>query len=86
MASSNAPSVLRKLPPPPDALEALIASGWKLDRNTSPDNEGSGKLSREYKFRDFSEAWGFMSRVALASEKLNVSLAQPPLSPLPVDE
>jgi len=30
----------------------------------------SGKLHREFRFADFSEAFGFMSRVALAAEVL----------------
>jgi len=30
-----------------------------------------GKLHRELRFADFSEAFGFMSRVALAAEQLN---------------
>ena len=30
-----------------------------------------GKLQRELRFADFSEAFGFMSRVALAAEQLN---------------
>jgi 4a-hydroxytetrahydrobiopterin dehydratase len=30
-----------------------------------------GKLHREIVFRDFSEAFGFMARVALAAEKAN---------------
>ncbi len=30
-----------------------------------------GKLHREFAFRDFTEAWGFMARVALAAEKMN---------------
>jgi len=30
-----------------------------------------GKLHRELRFADFSEAWGFMSRVALVAEALN---------------
>jgi 4a-hydroxytetrahydrobiopterin dehydratase len=30
-----------------------------------------GKLHRAFTFRDFSEAFGFMARVALAAEKLN---------------
>ena len=30
-----------------------------------------GKLHREFSFRDFSEAFGFMARVALAAERLN---------------
>jgi 4a-hydroxytetrahydrobiopterin dehydratase len=28
-------------------------------------------LRREFKFKDFSEAWAFMTRVALAAEKLD---------------
>ena len=28
-------------------------------------------IRREWKFADFSEAWGFMSRVALLAEKLD---------------
>ncbi|GJM25990.1 MAG: putative pterin-4-alpha-carbinolamine dehydratase [Phycisphaerae bacterium] len=28
-----------------------------------------GKLHREFQFSDFSEAWGFMSRVALLAEQ-----------------
>jgi hypothetical protein len=86
MASSNAPSVLRKQPPPPDSLNSLINSGWKLANNTSPEGKDAQRLTRDYKFKDFSEAWGFMSRVALASEKLNVRLPRfsHPGSPLPV--
>jgi len=30
-----------------------------------------GKLHREWKFKDFNEAWGFMSRVALLAEQMN---------------
>lgn len=29
-----------------------------------------GKLQRQFRFRDFSEAFGFISRVALAAEQL----------------
>ena len=31
--------------------------------------ERDGKLTREFTFADFSEAWGFMSRVALLADK-----------------
>jgi 4a-hydroxytetrahydrobiopterin dehydratase len=37
-------------------------SGW---------TEVDGKLRREFAFADFSEAWAFMSRVALLAEKRN---------------
>jgi 4a-hydroxytetrahydrobiopterin dehydratase len=33
--------------------------------------ERDGKLHREFTFGDFSEAWAFMSRVALLAEKSN---------------
>ena len=31
--------------------------------------EGRDAIQREFRFRDFSEAWGFMARVALLAEK-----------------
>jgi 4a-hydroxytetrahydrobiopterin dehydratase len=31
----------------------------------------NGKLHREFRFQDFSEAFGFMSRAALAAEQMN---------------
>jgi 4a-hydroxytetrahydrobiopterin dehydratase len=34
-------------------------------------DERDGKLHREFTFADFSEAWAFMSRVALLAEKNN---------------
>ena len=43
-----------------EALAGL--SGWELL---------DGKLHREFKFGDFVEAFGFMSRVALAAERLD---------------
>ena len=43
-----------------DRLSRL--DGWDLD---------GGKLHRELRFADFSEAFGFMARVALAAEKLD---------------
>jgi 4a-hydroxytetrahydrobiopterin dehydratase len=30
--------------------------------------QGRDAITRSFRFRDFSEAWGFMSRVALAAE------------------
>ena len=43
-----------------EALAGL--SGWEL---------AGGKLHREFKFGDFVEAFGFMSRVALAAERMD---------------
>ena len=31
--------------------------------------EAGGRLRRTFEFRDFNEAWGFMSRVAMLAEK-----------------
>ncbi|WP_299821357.1 4a-hydroxytetrahydrobiopterin dehydratase [uncultured Jannaschia sp.] len=40
---------------------------------TVPDSwtERDGGIERSFKFRDFSEAWAFMSRVALLAEAAN---------------
>jgi 4a-hydroxytetrahydrobiopterin dehydratase len=37
-------------------------TGWTVE---------AGKLHRVFRFADFSEAWGFMSRVALVAEQLD---------------
>lgn len=44
------------------ALSAL--AGWSV----VPDRDA---IQRGFKFKTFAEAWGFMSQVALAAEKLN---------------
>jgi len=41
---------------------AATLPGWRLV-------EGRDAIMREFRFRDFSEAFGFMSRVALLAEK-----------------
>ena len=33
--------------------------------------EGRDAIRREFRFRDFNEAWGFMARVALLAEQQN---------------
>jgi 4a-hydroxytetrahydrobiopterin dehydratase len=47
-----------------ESLPALGDAGW----NAIPDRDAIRKI---WKFRSFSEAWGFMSRAALQAEKLN---------------
>jgi 4a-hydroxytetrahydrobiopterin dehydratase len=42
-----------------EALEGL--KGWRYD-------EGAGALKQDFKFKDFSEAFGFMTRVALLAQ------------------
>lgn len=44
------------------ALELLAASGWA-------EVEGRDAICKTYKFRSFSAAFGWMTRVALAAEK-----------------
>ncbi len=46
------------------ALPALGAAGW----GGVPERDAIRKI---WKFRSFSEAWGFMARAALAAEKMN---------------
>ena len=53
--------------PPEDraaALAPLGETGWAAV-------PGRDAIRKIWKFRSFSEAWGFMSRAALAAEKLN---------------
>jgi 4a-hydroxytetrahydrobiopterin dehydratase len=38
--------------------------GWTLSEN-------GGAIRKSFKFKNFSEAWAFMSRVALLAEKMN---------------
>jgi 4a-hydroxytetrahydrobiopterin dehydratase len=47
-----------------DEVRAALGElpGWSLE---------GGKLHRELSFASFSEAWGFMSRVALVAESLD---------------
>ena len=48
-----------------DAQRAELAQtvpGWSLVN-------GRDAIERSFRFRDFSEAWGFMNRVALLAEK-----------------
>ncbi|WP_349775071.1 4a-hydroxytetrahydrobiopterin dehydratase [Frigidibacter sp. SD6-1] len=45
-------------------LPALGETGWRA----VPDRDAIRKI---WKFKSFSEAWGFMSRAALVAEKLN---------------
>ncbi|MDB5660785.1 MAG: Pterin-4-alpha-carbinolamine dehydratase 2 [Cypionkella sp.] len=46
------------------ALPALGETGWGAV-------SGRDAIRKIWKFKSFSEAWGFMSRAALAAEKLN---------------
>lgn len=58
---------MQTLLPPEDRasqLPALGETGW----GAVPDRDALRKI---WKFRNFSEAWGFMTRAALAAEKLN---------------
>lgn len=43
-------------------LDPLLAAGWALDASRDA-------ITRTYKFKDFNQAWGFMSRAALWAEK-----------------
>lgn len=54
----------RPLPLTPEKRTARLAAlpGWTLKK---------GRLHRVFTFEDFSEAFGFMARVALVAEKLN---------------
>ncbi|BGP17072.1 hypothetical protein JCM10213v2_005081 [Rhodosporidiobolus nylandii] len=67
-AATNAQ--LRRAPAARSALESLVKSGWSVSPSTAADGDAR-ELARSYIFKDFSQAWGFVSRVALWAEKLN---------------
>ena len=46
------------------SLSPLLSSGWSMV-------EGRDAIKKTFTFSNFSEAWGFMSRVALRAEQLN---------------
>jgi 4a-hydroxytetrahydrobiopterin dehydratase len=50
----------------PDEIAAALASlpGWALARDNAA-------IEKTFKLKDFVEAWGFMSKVALLAEKLD---------------
>jgi 4a-hydroxytetrahydrobiopterin dehydratase len=54
--------MVEKLTPEARAALAQDLPGW-------PPVEGRDAIRRAFRFRDFSEAWGFMSRVALLAEQ-----------------
>lgn len=51
--------MVEKLDDDARAALAAVVPGWRV--------EGE-HLKRSYRFRDFSQAWGFMNRVALLAE------------------
>ena len=57
-------AVLLSEPERREALPALGETGW----GAVPERDAIRKI---WKFKSFSEAWGFMSRAALVAEKLN---------------
>eukprot|EP00933_Yihiella_yeosuensis_P066433 TRINITY_DN70703_c0_g1_i1.p1 TRINITY_DN70703_c0_g1~~TRINITY_DN70703_c0_g1_i1.p1 ORF type:complete len:118 (-),score=25.51 TRINITY_DN70703_c0_g1_i1:95-418(-) len=58
-------SALRKL----TAEQAAKAVGSLSPHWRIATDQGSDCIQRTFKFKDFTAAWGFMSRVALAAEK-----------------
>ncbi|CAN7329839.1 4a-hydroxytetrahydrobiopterin dehydratase [Rhizobium sp. LjRoot30] len=53
-----------KLTPEAIAEKLETVTGWTL-------REDGGAITRSFKFRNFAEAFGFMSEMALAAEKLD---------------
>ncbi|GAA6021796.1 hypothetical protein JCM10207_002063 [Rhodosporidiobolus poonsookiae] len=69
-SSTTSNAALRRQPASTESLNALVSHGWELSKAAEA-GRSTQRIAREYRFRDFSEAWGFMSRVALVAEKLN---------------
>lgn len=45
-------------------LQPLFSAGWKMV-------EGRDAIEKEFLFKDFNEAFGFMARVALLADKMD---------------
>lgn len=67
--STTSNAALRRQLAAPEALDQLRQQGWTVATGPA---ENAQRLTRDYKFENFVEAWGFMSRVAIWAEKLNV--------------
>jgi pterin-4a-carbinolamine dehydratase len=64
--TSRCYSTLTKLTPTQrkTLLTPLMNSGWKVV-------EGRDAIIKSYTFKDFNEAFGFMTRVALKADRMN---------------
>uniref|UniRef100_A0A7I4XUW7 4a-hydroxytetrahydrobiopterin dehydratase n=1 Tax=Haemonchus contortus TaxID=6289 RepID=A0A7I4XUW7_HAECO len=47
-----------------ELLNPLLTAGWKMV-------DGRDAMKKSFQFKDFNEAFGFMSRVALKAEKMD---------------
>uniref|UniRef100_A0A1I7Y6G5 4a-hydroxytetrahydrobiopterin dehydratase n=1 Tax=Steinernema glaseri TaxID=37863 RepID=A0A1I7Y6G5_9BILA len=47
-----------------EVLEPLLSGGWQMV-------QGRDAIQKVYQFKDFNQAFGFMSRVALKAEKMD---------------
>jgi pterin-4a-carbinolamine dehydratase len=71
MSAPATNATARKTPASSEDVATLVRLGWKVDQIPGLTVSGQ-KLKRNFQFKTFEQAWGFMNRVALASEKLNV--------------
>jgi 4a-hydroxytetrahydrobiopterin dehydratase len=67
LSNANTPIYLVVMPVeklPEDILSSEVAklSGWKI---------ANGKLNKSFKFSNFVEAFGFMTKVAIVAEKMD---------------
>lgn len=46
-------------------LDPLLQAGWSLD------STGRDAMVKTFKFKDFNEAFGFMTRIALKADKMD---------------
>ncbi|MFT6774173.1 MAG: 4a-hydroxytetrahydrobiopterin dehydratase [Paracoccaceae bacterium] len=58
------------MPEPLTAAERAAALPELKDRHWGAPN-GRDAIAKRFRFRDFAEAWGFMSAVAISAERLN---------------
>ncbi|MFC6215497.1 4a-hydroxytetrahydrobiopterin dehydratase [Fodinicurvata halophila] len=55
----------------PDKLQGDARNSALADLPGWQEVEGRDAITKSYRFKSFNEAWGFMSRVAMAAEKMD---------------
>ena len=64
MRRPRPPHQAKRRRPPQESLTPLLSAGWAMV-------DGRDAIKKKFTFSDFSEAWGFMARIALRAEQLN---------------
>jgi 4a-hydroxytetrahydrobiopterin dehydratase len=57
-------STIIKIAPSDKSLQSLLSNSWTIV-------QGREAIEKDFKFKDFNQAFGFMTRVAIQADKLD---------------